>query len=184
MKRILFFGDSLTAGYGLSKPDLQSFPALIQKKINDASLPYEVVNAGISGDTSSGGLGRVDYWLSQPIDIFILELGINDLWRGVPYTATKHNLDLIVKKVIKRYPDCKLAVMGMEIPDFMAPAALNGFRGIYRDLSDTYHAAFVPFFLDGVAGIKHLNMHDGLHPSAKGYEVIADKVWPTIKALL
>jgi acyl-CoA thioesterase I len=184
MKRILFFGDSLTAGYGLSNPSLQSFPALIQKKINASGFLYEVVNAGISGDTSSGGLARLDYWLNQSIDIFILELGINDVWRGAPHTATKHNLDLILKKVIKRFPNCKLAVMGMEIPDTLSPAALNGFRKIYRELAEGHAAALVPFFLEGVAGMKHLNLQDGLHPSAKGYEVIADKVWPTIKALL
>lgn len=184
MKRILFFGDSLTAGYGLSTSSRQSLPALIQKKINETSLPYEVINAGISGDTSSGGLARIEYWLNQPVDIFVLELGVNDLWRGAPHTATKHNLDLILKKVVKRYPHCKLAVMGMEIPDAIAPLNLSSFRKIYRELAESHSAAFVPFFLEGVAGVKHLNLPDGLHPSAKGYEVIADKVWPTIKALL
>jgi acyl-CoA thioesterase I len=184
MKRILFFGDSLTAGYGLAKPAVQSLPGLIQKKIDEAGLQYQVVNAGISGDTSSGGLARLDYWLNQPVDIFVLELGVNDLWRGAPYTTTKHNLDLILKKVKERYPDCKLVIMGMEIPDALNFAALNGFRKIYRELAEAHSAAFVPFFLEGVAGVKHLNLPDGLHPSARGYEVIAEKVWPTIKALL
>lgn len=184
MKRILFFGDSLTAGYGLAKPAVQSLPGLIDKKIRALGFSYEVVNAGLSGDTSSGGLSRLDHWLRQPVDIFVLELGVNDLWRGAPYTATKHNLDLILKKVRERYPDCKLAIMGMEIPDAINVAALNGFRKIYRELAEAHAAAFVPFFLEGVAGIKHLNLPDGLHPSAKGYEVIAEKVWPTIKALL
>ncbi|HEY0743930.1 MAG TPA: arylesterase [Chryseosolibacter sp.] len=184
MKRILFFGDSLTAGYGLTKPAVQSLPGLIQKKIDESGFSYQVVNAGISGDTSSGGLGRLSYWLNQPIDIFVLELGVNDLWRGAPYTATKHNLDLILKKVRERYPTCKLAIMGMEIPDAINFAALNGFRKIYRELAEGHDAAFVPFFLEGVAGVRQLNLPDGVHPSAKGYEVIAEKVWPTIKALL
>ena len=184
MKRILFFGDSLTAGYGLSKPSLQSFPALIQKKIDASGLKYETVNAGVSGDTSSGGLARLDYWLNQPVDIFVLELGVNDVWRGAPYTVTKHNLDLILNKVRNRYPNCKLAIMGMEIPEAIAFAPLDGFRKIYRELAEAHAAAFVPFFLEGVAGVHHLNLQDGLHPSAKGYEVIAEKVWPTIKALL
>ena len=104
MKRILFFGDSLTAGYGLSRPELQSIPGLIQKKINNADFSYEVVNAGVSGDTSSSGLNRLNYWLNAPVDIFILELGINDLWRGVPHAVTRHNLDLILKRVIMRFP--------------------------------------------------------------------------------
>lgn len=184
MKRILFFGDSLTAGYGLAKPDVQSLPGLIQKKIDESGYSYQVVNAGVSGDTSSGGLSRLDYWLHQPVDIFVLELGVNDLWRGAPYTTTKHNLNLILKKVKERYSGCKLAIMGMEIPDAITFDALNGFRKIYRELAEAHAAAFVPFFLEGVAGVKQLNLPDGMHPSAKGYEVIADNVWPTIKALL
>lgn len=184
MKRILFFGDSLTAGYGLPKPAVQSLPGLIQKRIDELAFGYQVVNAGISGDTSSGGLSRIDYWLNQPVHIFVLELGVNDLWRGAPSTVTKNNLNVILKKVTDRYPDCKLAIMGMEIPDAINFAALNGFRKIYRELAEAHTAAFVPFFLEGVAGVEHLNLPDGVHPSARGYEVIADKVWPTIKALL
>lgn len=184
MKRIVFFGDSLTAGYGLPKPDSQSLPALIQKKIDDAGFRYEAVNAGLSGDTSSGGLNRIDYWLHQRVDIFVLELGVNDLFRGAPHAATKRNLDLILKRVKERYPSCKLAIMGMEIPDVINVAALNGFKNIYRELAEAHAAAFVPFFLEGVAGVSNLNLPDGLHPSARGYEVIAGKVWPTIKALL
>ena len=184
MKRIVFFGDSLTAGYGLAKPDVQSLPGLIQKKIDDAGFKYQVVNAGVSGDTSSGGLSRLDYWIHQPVDIFVLELGVNDLFRGAPYAATKRNLDLILKKVKERYPNCKLAIMGMEIPAALNFAPLNGFRNIYRELAEAHATAFVPFYLEGVAGLKHLNLPDGLHPSAKGYEVIAEKVWPTIRALL
>ena len=184
MKRMLFFGDSLTAGYGLANPTAQSLPALIQKKIDGVGFKYQTVNAGMSGDTSSGGLNRLDYWLHQPVDIFVLELGINDLFRGAPHTATKRNLDLILRKVKKRYPNCKLAIMGMEIPYALSFAALNGFKNIYRELAEAHAAAFVPFFLEGVAGVKDLNLPDGLHPSAKGYEVIAAHIWPTIKALL
>lgn len=184
MKRIVFFGDSLTAGYGLPKPAVQSLPALVQKKIDDAGFSYEVVNAGVSGDTSSGGLSRLDYWLRQPVDIFVLELGVNDLFRGAPHTATKRNLDLILRKVNERYPKCKLVIMGMEIPYAINFAALNGFKNIYRELAEAHATAFVPFFLEGVAGVKGLNLPDGLHPSARGYEVIATNVWPTIKALL
>jgi acyl-CoA thioesterase-1 len=184
MKRILFFGDSLTAGYGLSNAATDSLPALIQQKITEHGLRYETVNAGVSGDTTSGGLARLDYWLSKPVDIFVLELGVNDLFRGAPLTATKHNLNLIIRKILKRYSKCKLVIMGMEVPQLVSVAALDGFKQIFKDLSSTYNAAYIPFFLEGVAGVRNLNLPDGLHPTAKGYQVIARNVWPTIKQLI
>lgn len=184
MKRILFFGNSLTAGYGLSDVSNESFPSLIQQKINSEKLPFEVVNAGLSGDTSAGGLNRLNYWLSGKVDIFILELGANDIMRGVPPSVTFNNLRMIVEKVKAKYPDAKLALMGMEIPEVISGALAVEFRTIFKKLADMYHMAFVPFFLEGVAGQSHLNLMDGFHPSAKGYKVIADKVWPVVKTLL
>lgn len=184
MYHILFFGDSLTAGYGLNDPAKESFPALIQQKITKAGIPFEVINAGLSGDTSAGGLTRLDYWLSRPIHVFVLELGINDIMRGISPAITSRNLQAIILKVKAKYPHSKLALMGMELPDFipgLMPAAL---RTGYRKLADTHHITFVPFFLEGVAGIPHLNLNDGIHPSAKGYQIIADKVWPVLKPLL
>jgi len=184
MRKILFFGDSLTAGYGLTSPDNESFPALIQQKIDVEKLPYRTINAGVSGDTSSGGLARLERWLVNPIDIFVLELGLNDFLRGLPASATYNNLDKILAKVLKKYPECKLAIMGMEIPEFIAASRIDEFRGIFRKLAETYNASLVPFFSDGVAGRSHLNMKDGIHPSSRGYVVIADNVWPKIKSLL
>lgn len=184
MSRVLFFGDSLTAGFGLASPDAESFPALIQEKIRQQKLLFTVVNAGMNGDTSSGGLSRLDYWLSSPVDVFILELGINDALRGLPTSATFHNLDSILKRVKQKYPHCRMAIMGMEIPQFISSPKVEEFRGIFKRLADIHHAALVPFFLEGVAGAKHLNLRDGLHPSNKGYEVIAEKVWPTIRSVL
>jgi acyl-CoA thioesterase I len=184
MRKILFFGDSLTAGYGLASPGTESFPALIQKKIKEAHLAYSVINGGLSGDTSSGGLSRLDYWISTPIDIFILELGINDVIRGLPTTSTYHNLDNILKRVRKKHPQCKIAIMGMEIPSFISSTKIDEFRGIFGRLAEIHEATFVPFFLEGVMGVKHLNLRDGLHPSSRGYEVIADKVWPVVEKLL
>jgi acyl-CoA thioesterase-1 len=181
---ILFFGNSLTAGYGLRDASNESFPALIQQKINKSGLPFEVINAGISGDTSAGGLYRLDYWLSRPIRVFVLELGINDMMRGIPPPVTFRNLEAIIIKVKARYPDCKLALMGMELPRFVPGPAASAFRSIFRKLADTYHLAFFPFFLEGVAGVPHLNLTDGIHPSAKGYQIIADRVWPVLKPLL
>lgn len=184
MRKILFFGDSLTSGYGLASPDNESFPALTQQKIDVEKLPYQAINAGVSGDTSSGGLARLERWLINPIDVFILELGVNDFLRGLPASATYNNLDKILAKVSKKYPECKLAIMGMEVPEHSPNLRISEFRGIFRKLAANYNASLVPFFLEGVAGMSQLNFKDGLHPTSKGYVVIADNVWPTIKSLL
>jgi acyl-CoA thioesterase-1 len=187
MQNILFFGDSLTAGYGLSDAERESFPGLIQKKIDSASLPFQVINAGVSGDTSASGLARLDYWLNRTIHVFVLELGINDIIRGVPLQTTSHNLQYIIDRVKARYPNAKMALMGMEIPEFIPgipPAFSEAFRSVFKKLAETNNMIFVPFFLEGVAGKKDLNLGDGLHPSAAGYRVIANKVWPAIRSLL
>ena len=184
MQNILFFGDSLTAGYGLADVKRESCPALIQQKIDAEGLQYHVINGGLSGDTSGGGLTRLDYWLNRPIDIFVLELGINDMIRGIPTTKIYENLQAIVLKVKAKYPNVKLLLMGMELPVFIPGKNAAEFRIIFRKLADNYHMTFVPFYLEGVAGQRHLNLRDGLHPSAAGYKVIADKIWPVIKPLL
>lgn len=184
MQNILFFGDSLTAGYGLADARSESCPALIQQKINAEGLQYHVINGGLSGDTSSGGLTRLDYWLNRPIDIFILELGINDMIRRISTAKIYENLNAIILKVKAKYPNAKLVLMGMELPVFIPGKNAAEFRLIFRKLADTYHMTFVPFYLEGIIGQKHLNLNDGLHPSAAGYKVIADKIWPVIKALL
>ena len=189
MRKILFFGDSLTAGYAMAAPDKESYPALIQQKLTEQKLPFECINAGVSGDTSSSGLARIDRWLINPIDIFILELGVNDFLRGLPASATATNLDQILARVKKKYPDCKLCVLGLEpdslrIPSFLLSPKVEEFRTIFRKLAEKYDAKFVPFFLEGVAGVKQLNLPDGLHPNSKGYAVIAEHVWPTVQQML
>lgn len=184
VKNILFLGDSLTAGYGLHHPERDSFPGRIQQKINHAGLSYHVINAGISGDTSGGGLARLDYWLSRPIDVFVLELGINDIMRGVQPSTTFHNLDAIIHRVKTKYPSVKIALMGMDFELPFSHALITEFRSIFRRLTDKHRITLVPFFLDGVMGQPTLNLPDGLHPSAKGYEVIAEKIWPVLSALL
>jgi acyl-CoA thioesterase I len=184
MRRILFFGDSLTAGYGLPSPHTESFPALIDLKLRQENLPYQIINAGVSGDTSSGGLARLDRWLINPIDVFVLELGVNDFMRGLPASATYNNLDKILERVAKKYPEIKLAILGMEVPDFLTTPKLEEFRIIFRRLAEKYDAKLVPFILEGVAGKRHLNLRDGIHPSSNGYVIIAEKVWPTIKSML
>ncbi|HWA33249.1 MAG TPA: arylesterase [Cyclobacteriaceae bacterium] len=187
MQNILFFGDSLTAGYGLSDAERESFPALIQKKIDGASLPFQIINAGVSGDTTASGLARLDYWLNRTIHVLVLELGINDIIRGVPLQTTSHNLQLIVDRVKEKYPNVRMALMGMEIPEFIpgVPASFSeAFRAVFRKLAESNNMIFVPFFLEGVAGKRDLNLGDGLHPSAAGYRIIANKVWPAIRSLL
>lgn len=157
---------------------------MIRARIQAENLRYEIVNAGISGDTSSGGLGRLDYWISAPVEIFVLALGINDAIRGLPVSSTFVNLNSILRKVRTKHKDCKMAIMGMEIPNHLAPGKFEEFRAIFRKLADEHQAALVPFFLEGVAGVSSLNLPDGLHPSKKGYEVIAANVWPVLRKLM
>jgi len=184
MQNILFFGDSLTAGYGLRNKDVESFPARIQQKINDSKLNYNTINAGLSGDTSAGGLTRLAYWLSQPVSIFVLELGINDIIRNVSPQTTLKNLQAITDSVKIKYPQVKLALMGMQIPAFIHSPVAVQFREIFNTLASTNQMALVPFFLDGVAGNPHLNLPDRLHPNADGYQLIANNVWPVLKQLI
>jgi acyl-CoA thioesterase-1 len=184
MKTILFFGDSLTAGYGLKDVLNESFPALIRKKLSAENLNYNVINAGLSGDTSGGGLARLDYWLNHNIDLFVLELGINDIIRGINPQITKSNLQSIIDRVEEKYPQAKIALMGMELPAFIPGKHTIAFRVIFSELALKNEISLVPFFLEGVAGVQDLNLHDGLHPSAEGYKVIAEKVWPILRQLL
>lgn len=184
MQNILFFGDSLTAGYGLRNPSTESYPAIIGQKSEAAGLDYKIINAGLSGDTSAGGLSRIDYWLSQPISVFVLELGINDIIRGIPPSATLKNLQAITDKVKAKYPAVKIVLMGMQIPAFIHSPVAAQFSAIFGNLAAANQMNLVPFFLNGVAGRPHLNLADKLHPNADGYKVIADNVWPAIKKLL
>lgn len=184
MKNILFFGDSLTAGYGLANVALESLPALIQNKIKTEGLPYHVINAGISGDTTSGGLARIGLLLHQPVDVFVLGLGANDIIRGIPPQTTAKNLQAIVGRVKAAYPHAKMLLLGMELPGWIPGAFAASYRAIFAQVAQANQMAFVPFMLDGVAGVAHLNLRDGLHPTAAGYQVIAENVWPVIRPLL
>lgn len=184
MQNILFFGDSLTAGYGLKNAKTESLPALVQHKIDADKLPYHVINGGLSGDTSAGGLFRLDYWTNRPIQVFVLELGINDIIRGISPKITHKNLQAIIDQVKLKHPAVKLALMGMEIPVFIPGSLGTEFKAIFRKLADANQMAFVPFYLAGVAGNPHLNLPDMLHPSTEGYRVMVDNVWPVIWELL
>ncbi|MDN3580973.1 arylesterase [Mucilaginibacter flavus] len=184
MQNILFFGDSLTAGYGLGDHRSQSFPALIQQKIDALGLPYHCINGGLSGDTTSGGLMRLDYWMNRPLHVFVLELGVNDIIRGISPQTTAQNLQTIIDRVKLKYPGIKLLMMGMEVPLFIPGVFAANFKAIFRKLADANQMACVPFYLDGVAGMPHLNLPDMLHPNAAGYRVMAEKIWPVLKQLL
>ena len=184
MQNILFFGDSLTAGYGLRNAAAESFPAIIGQKVAAAGLDYKITNAGLSGDTSAGGLRRLDYWLSQPVSVFVLELGINDVIRGMAPLTTQRNLQEITDRVKAKNPDVKIALMGMQIPAFIHSPLSAQFGQIFTGLAAANNISLVPFFLEGVTGNPNFNLPDKLHPNAAGYRVIADNVWPVIKKLL
>jgi acyl-CoA thioesterase-1 len=182
-KTILFFGNSLTEGYGLDDRS-QAFPALIQKKIDSLKLPYRVINAGLSGETSAGGKNRIDWLLRQKVDVFVLELGANDGLRGIPVTETTKNLQEIVDRVKSKYPDAKQVLLGMQVPPNMGGRYISEFRGIFQVLARKNNMAFVPFLLEGVGGIQELNQADGIHPTAEGHKILAENVWKVLKSEL
>ncbi len=184
LKTVVFFGDSLTAGYGLDDPLAQSYPAVVQRKIDAAGLPWRVVNAGLSGDTSAGGLRRVDWILRQPVDIFVLALGGNDGLRGIPPAATEANLQAIIDRVRKKYPAATIVLAGIEAPPNMGEEFTRTFAAIFPELAARNHLALIPFLLDGVAAIPRLNQADGIHPTAEGDVLVADIVWKVLQPLL
>ncbi len=181
-KTIVFFGNSLTAGYGLAPS--QAFPAIIQKRIDSLALPYQVVNAGVSGETSSGGNTRVDWILRQPIDIFVLELGANDGLRGIPLAETRKSLQSIIDKVKAKYPRAKLVLAGMQVPPNMGQQYSTEFRNIYTELAAKNAMTLVPFLLEGVGGETSLNQEDGIHPTAEGHIIVAENLWRQLEELL
>lgn len=181
-KTILFFGNSLTAGLGVEPSE--AFPALIQEKIDSLELPYKIVNGGLSGETTAGGKGRIDWLLRQKVDVFVLELGANDGLRGIPVKETAKNLQNIIDQVKAKYPDVKLVMAGMEVPPNMGDAYVTEFRAVFRNIAEKNKMAFVPFLLDGVGGVAKLNQADGIHPTVKGHKILADNVWKVLKDVL
>jgi len=183
LKRILFFGNSLTAGYGLENAD-DAFPGLIQKKIDSLDLPYQVVNAGLSGETTAGGNERIDWLLKQQIDIFVLELGANDGLRGLPVDETYANLQSIINKVVSAWPDCKIVLTGMLVPPSMGQNYAENFKQIFPKLAEEDNINLVPFLLENVAGEVELNQNDGIHPNKEGQRIMAENVWKILFPLL
>ncbi len=183
-KQILFFGDSLTAGYGLEDPS-DSYVGVIQERLDSLGLDYQTVNAGVSGETSSGGNDRIDWILEQnKIDIFILELGANDALRGIKTEETAKNLQSIFDKVKATFPEVKLFVAGMLAPPNLGNDFSQKFAAIFSNLAKNNNAAFVPFILDGVGGIPELNQRDGIHPTIKGHKILAKNIWEELESML
>jgi acyl-CoA thioesterase I len=182
VKTILFFGNSLTAGYGL-EPD-ESFPSLIQKKLDSMHLHFKTVNAGVSGETSAGGNGRIDWILKQPVDVFVLELGANDGLRGIPVAETKKNLQTIIDKVKAKYPHAKLVLAGMQVPPNMGQEYSENFRKLFPDLAAKNNMTLIPFLLEGVGGVRELNQQDGIHPTAEGEKIVTENVWKVLQGVL
>jgi acyl-CoA thioesterase-1 len=181
-KVILFFGDSLTAGYGLSPEE--AFPSVVEKQLNKSGKAVKIVNAGLSGETSAGGLSRIDWILRQPIDVFVLELGANDGLRGLPLQQTELNLQAIINKVKAKYPSTKIVIAGMMVPPNMGADYTSRFQKIFPALARTNKAALIPFLLQNVAGNEKLNQADGIHPNPEGHKIVADNVFKIIEPLI
>jgi acyl-CoA thioesterase-1 len=178
--RVVVLGDSLSAGLGLSPQE--SFPALLQRKIDAEGLKFEVINAGVSGDTSAGGLRRLDWALEGDVQVLIVGLGANDGLRGLSVDEMRRNLSTIVERAQARH--ITVVLCGMEAPPNFGASYTTAFRAAFKDVATQYHVALVPFLLDGVAGLPDLNQEDGIHPNARGAQKVADTVWSTLKPLL
>ena len=181
-KTIVFFGNSLTAGYGVDPSE--AFPALVQEKIDSLDLPYKVINAGLSGETTAGGKSRIDWILRQPVDVFVLELGGNDGLRGIPIAETAKNLQAIIDRVKEKYPNVKIILAGMQVPPNMGRNYATAFRVVFQQLAANNHIDLIPFLLENVGGITHLNQNDGIHPNPEGHKIVAENVWRILQGML
>ncbi len=178
--RIVAFGDSLTAGLGVQADD--AYPAQLQRKLDDLKYPYRVINAGVSGDTTAGGLRRVPWILNNKPELVILELGANDGLRGLSIDQTKNNLGQIVKQL--REAGAVVVLAGMKLPPNYGEDYTTRFEAIYPALAREYHLPFIPFFLEGVGGASSLNQADGIHPTKQGYEIVVEQVLNVLKTVL
>jgi acyl-CoA thioesterase-1 len=179
---VLFLGTSLTAGLGL-EPE-QAFPALIQRKIDEAGLPYHVVNAGVSGETSAGALRRLDWLLQQPFDVLVLETGANDMLRGGDLDSLEANQQAIIDRVRAARPEARIVLLGLRAPPNLGLQYASRFRRLYPDLAERNDLPLVPFLLEGVGGHADLNQDDGIHPNAQGQARLADNVWKVLEGVL
>ncbi len=181
-KVILFYGNSLTAGYGVEQSE--AFPALIGEKIDSAGLDYTVVNAGLSGETTAGGKSRIGWVMRQPVSVFVLELGGNDGLRGLPLAQTRQNLQAIIDTVRLKSPDARIVLAGMQIPPNLGTDYTREFRELFKEVADKNNAVLIPFLLDKVGGVATLNQSDGIHPTPAGHKIVANTVWAILKPIL
>ncbi len=181
---IVFLGDSLTAGYGLENPLGESYPALIQEKLRASGLPHRVVNAGISGDTTAGGLRRLNWILRQQVDILVIALGGNDGLRGIDPAVTRANLQGIIDRARARYPSIRLVLAGMQMPANMSEGFAREYRELFPALAQANDLALIPFLLEGIGGHPEFNQADLIHPTARGQEIMAETVWTTLRPLV
>jgi len=182
-KTILFFGDSLTAGYGLDDIN-DAFPAIIQSMIDSLNMDYTVINSGLSGETTAGGRSRIKWVLNQKIDVFVLELGANDGLRGVPLIETRENLQAIIDAVREKEPNVTIVLAGMQLPPNMGQAYTNEFKTIFPELAQKNELELIPFLLNDVGGIPELNQEDGIHPTIEGQKILAKNVWAVLEKVL
>jgi acyl-CoA thioesterase-1 len=181
-RTLVFLGDSLTAGLGVQAGE--AFPALIAEKVRAAGLPFQIENAGLSGDTSAGALRRIDWLLQRPIDVLVIELGGNDGLRGLPVKLLKANLQAIIDKAKTGNPAVKIVLTGMQIPPNLGAEYAANFASIYAELARENNAVLIPFLLEGVGGHRELNQSDMIHPTAAGHRIVADLVWRTLEPIL
>lgn len=179
---VLVVGDSLTAGLGVLPEE--AFPARVQARIDEAGLPFRVVAAGVSGETSAGGLRRIEWLLRQPVSVLVLELGANDGLRGIDPAATRRNLQGIIDRTRAAYPEARILLAGMLMPPSLGRDYTEAFRDVYPRLAEANDAALVPFLLEGVGGRPELNQPDGIHPTPAGHEIVASNVWAVLEPLL
>lgn len=180
--RILYLGDSITAGYGLGEE--YAFPQLVNDMAVEAGIPVVTVNAGISGDTSTGGLNRLDWLLQQEFDVLVLELGGNDGLRGIDLSLTKANLDQIIQKTIEKWPNTQVIVAGMMVPPNLGHEYTQEFASMFPAIAEKHDAHLIPFILEGVGGVRSLNQSDGIHPTAEGHRILAQNVWTVLEPVL
>jgi acyl-CoA thioesterase-1 len=181
-KTILFFGNSLTAGYGIDPEE--SFAGRIQSRLDSLKKEYRVINGGLSGETTAGGLSRLDWFLEEEPYLFVLELGGNDGLRGIAISETKKNLLAIVDKVRAKYPNTKIILAGMQIPPNMGKEYTEEFKAIYPAVAKEKNIELIPFLLEGVAGNPDLNLPDGIHPTPEGHRIVMETLWPFISKAL
>ena len=178
-KLILFFGNSLSAGYGIDEDD--AFPGLVASRIDSLGLNYRVVNGGLSGETTASGLSRLDWFMEEEPAIFVLELGGNDGLRGISLDETKRNLKAMIQKVRGRFPDAVIILAGMQIPPNMGQEYTATFEKMYPLVAEEEDVHLIPFLLEGVAGDPELNLPDGIHPTEAGHQIVFQTIWPHLE---